>query len=516
MTSLIQQSAAIIASDTLTENKTLLVRGIFTNDLIDRQREVADPLQFNLEVFQNTATLLRNHKTIKDNLGNDHAAGKVIKTLPIIISQENPDNSEEWVLKSLVSEDIVALWPKTKSPNMLIGDRGIYVIAEVTHPEVIKQVLNKELGAFSWSGLTRSVKRLNGITDLTEIDLLEVSLVNIPANPDATFLLTDENDPTLDLEIKLKDCDIYQLKFDKTINHLDTIKKITKQFNIDTYLISENDDSFFIKVGETNLVEPVKCFTYDLGQWKIVAAPKMMNKTYCKLETIQTQKISEEIMSEDVTPKTSDEKVEAIKLYLLDVEAFMKANPKAQISVQKTVQLEEAPVEISFIELPVFSEPVVEPVAVSAIEAVVAPVEEAPASPVAEAVAEPVAVAPVEAPKDDRLDKLTELVANLTNVVSQSLVAKQETEIKEKTLEEVKAELQKDFDQKLEEFKKDEEHVETQRALLQKSLNKLAAFESSVPDEPTRNEKVESEKSFEPEPIDAKAFFANRLLGGLK
>jgi len=256
-TSLIQGTTSLITSNKLTENNTVLVKGLFTNDLVDREGEVTDAAEFNLEVFKNTATLLRNHEHILDEYGNKESAGKVLKTFPVIISQENPSNSEEWLLKSLTSEDIVDVWPKYKSPNMLVGDRGVYVVAEVIHPTVVKQVLNGELGAFSWSGLTRQIKRSNGIVDLKNIDLLEISLVNIPANPDATFVITDESDPTLNLEIKLKDCSIYQLRYDKQNNSLDNIKRITKNLNIDTCEISESEDSFFIKVGDTTLVDPI-------------------------------------------------------------------------------------------------------------------------------------------------------------------------------------------------------------------------------------------------------------------
>jgi len=244
-------------------------------------------------------------------------------------------------------------------------------------------------------------------------------------------------------------------------------------------------------------------------------APKMMNKTYCKLETIQSHKLSEEIMSEDVTPKTSeDTQVEAIKLYLLDIEAFQKANPKALVSVQKTVMLEEAPVEINFIELPV-GEVVAEPVSaveVEVVETVAEVVESETEEVVAETVVEEsVAEVVVNTATEDRLDKLTEAVSSLAAIVNQTIA---QTETKEKSLEEAKAQLKKEFEESVIKFKKDEEAMEVQRALLTKTLNKLKAFESSVPEETERTDRVESTKTFGDNTVDAKAYFANKILGG--
>ena len=494
--------------------KTLILRGLFSTSLTDREREFAEPTSFNLDVFANTGTLLRNHEFIKDAYGNKLPAGKVLKTIPVKIIQENPNNTQEWILKSLISEDIVAFWPKYKSPDLLVGDSGVYAIVEVTHQDVIKQVLNKELGAFSWSGLTHKIPRDKNLTELAQIDLIEVSLVNIPANPNSTFVLTDDTDPALNLEIKLEDCDIYGLRTDKAQYDPETIKRVTKSFSTNTSTISENEDSLFITLGEADLVNPVKCFSFDLGEWTVFAAPKNMNKKHCKLETIKPNKLSEDkLMSKDVqdAPAVIEDKVVAEKLYLLNIEQFMKANPKAVVSVQKTLTIGEAPVEISFIEFPASFEVEDEVVEDEVVETVVEDIV------VEDVVVEPV-VAVVDAPKDDRLDKLTELVASLTNVVATSLAEKQVAQEKpvEKSLESIKLELAQEFEAKLAKFKKDEEAVEVQRVTLQKSLDKLAAFESTVPDQTLRSEKTESTKSVEPEPIDAKAYFAAHILKGVK
>lgn len=504
---LVQENCGLVCSDSVTETGSVFVKGLFSTDLVDREADFVDPLEFNLNVFANTATLLRNHEFILDENGNKETAGKVVKTVPVKILQENPDNPTEWILKSLISEDIVGVWPKHKSPNLLKDDRGVYIVAEVTHEKVIKQVLKGELGAFSWTGLTRPIKRENGLTELTSVDLLEVSLVNIPANPDATFVITDKNDPSLDLEVNLKDCDIYQIRFDKNEQSLANIKEYTKSLNTNTESISENDSHYFVQVGDAGLVDAVNSFPVSSGKWTFIAAPKIEKKKteVPRIGKINSNIISENNMSEDIKAESEviEEKVEAEKFYMLDEKAFTKLVPDAVVTLQKSTVLGELPVDIHFIEFPT------SPVEVKEEETVLEEVKE-------EVVLEETP-SEVSDETSKKIDALTELVASLATTIAAKEAKEQEEALAAKTADEIKEEAVKEIESKMEAFKKDQESLEAQRTELQKSLDRINAFESAVSDKTERAEKVESSKSRDIQEAELSSvdYFANLIMKGV-
>ena len=498
-----------VSNEKVTDQGTVLIRGLFTTDNLDREREFVDPLQMNLDVFNTTGTLLRNHEFIKDAVGNKEAAGKVLKTIPVVISQENPENSSEWVLKSLLSDDIVALWPKEQSPNLLVGDRAVHIVAEVTHPKVVQQVLNKELRAFSWRGLSVKVQHEESIKELTQVDILEISLVNIPGNPDATFVLTDENDPTLDMEVSLKDCNIYRMGFDKSLHTLETIKEYTKKYT-DTYNISESSDKFFVQIGEPNLVDVTKSFLIDVGSTCLVIAPKIeeSKKTTPIVGVIDTTNvILENTMSEKEQVETDAQvetpAVDAEKFYLVDIETLKSRLPEAVSSLQNATTINGQPAEFHLVEFPAAA-----PAEVVAKEA---PAEEAP-----------VEEASVEAPAEpSKLDQLTSVVESLVAAMAAN-AAKKEEEVLEvaevaKSADEIKEEMRQEFEETLKSFKAEEAEMETRREKLQASLAKIAAFENVVPAAPQREEKVESSKSVETvtDEVSSVDFFANAIMKGI-
>lgn len=166
---------------------TVSLKGFASVETIDRDGEIVSPLSFNIGSFMNSPTLLVNHEYFVDGQGNKVAAGKVTKMNAAYIAL---DSGEDWEIRDISTEELVGLFPKSKVPQLGIGDRGLFVEVDVTQPEIVARVQKGDYGAFSWKGLTRKkTVIMNGepVNRLSEVDLWEVSLVNVPANNQATF-----------------------------------------------------------------------------------------------------------------------------------------------------------------------------------------------------------------------------------------------------------------------------------------------------------------------------------------
>ena len=342
-------STSFVEDIRLSTDEKVIVRGLFTTDILDRERDFVDPMSFKLTTFENTRTLLRNHQFIKDSQGNKYAAGHVTKLVPIIIEKENPENKEEWVLKSLLDSEIKIMWPKRKSPNLLVGDKGIHVVAEVTHPEVVKQVKEGSLGAFSWTGLSKPVQRQNKTRELTEIDLIEISLVNTPANPDATFMVVDENHPTVKMDANLDNFKVLGMGFNREQHELNNVMKFTKSYTHASD-ISSDEDNYYCSLGNMNLVEVLnKSTRLELGGMVLYLEP-LEDEEY-EESTLTSGADKPNKLMENNMQEESQTKVEAEKFYLVDIETLKSRIPDAVVSLQKSTTIGDLPVEFHFIEL---------------------------------------------------------------------------------------------------------------------------------------------------------------------
>ncbi|MBA2113663.1 hypothetical protein [Bremerella alba] len=98
---------------------------------------------------------------------------------------------DNWGVFDSESGEQINTYPKKDAPEFRNGSLGLFVTAEVTKPEVIEKVKSGLFGGFSWRGLTLAVKDFLGMAKqyLTDIELWEVSLVTVPANPNAKFVV---------------------------------------------------------------------------------------------------------------------------------------------------------------------------------------------------------------------------------------------------------------------------------------------------------------------------------------
>ena len=182
-------------------SETVSLKGFASVETVDRDGEIVSPLSFNIESFMNSPTLLVNHEYYTDKQGNRVAVGKVTKMSAAYISAESGD---EWEIKDINTDELVGLFPKAKVPKLGVGDRGLFVEVDVTQPEIVSRVVNGDYGAFSWKGLTRKKTAVidgEPVNRLSEVDLWEISLVNVPANNQATFVKKNINDSIDDLYV---------------------------------------------------------------------------------------------------------------------------------------------------------------------------------------------------------------------------------------------------------------------------------------------------------------------------
>ena len=189
--------AAAVSFDSEQENpETLVVKGFASVETVDRSGELALADEFNIKSFMSNPQLLVNHRFWIDDMGNSVAVGK--PTEMFVAKLVKSDQAGMLGIKNLATGEIVDSFPESKAIDLKVGAKGLWVIAEVSEKRVADMVRRGELTAFSWRGLTKVGYQANadGTVQkvLTDIDLFEVSLVNIPDNPQALFTVSKTAD----------------------------------------------------------------------------------------------------------------------------------------------------------------------------------------------------------------------------------------------------------------------------------------------------------------------------------
>lgn len=198
MKALCGNSGTFIVQKEAATEKALSIKGFASVNNMDRSRDIVEPVEFNLEALRKSPTLLFNHKFWKTDDGNETAIGRVTFVTPAVIrrAMEGMDSSVpagDFLIYDLFSEEYLGSYPSDAAVGLMDGDHGLFVKADVYEPEVIKMIQNGEVGAFSWRGISTRVEAEDEIgqpvTYWQNIDLYEISVVHIPDNPSATFVV---------------------------------------------------------------------------------------------------------------------------------------------------------------------------------------------------------------------------------------------------------------------------------------------------------------------------------------
>lgn len=491
---------------------SIIIKGFASTSVIDRDKEVVkSPLEFDIKTFLNSPQLLLNHKYIKTIEGNEVAAGRILKAVPAYVKMEDPTDSQNWLVFSILDDKYISAWKKNKSPLLKQGDSGLFVTAEVYNEFAKSLVLKGEVAAFSWRGFAIKSLDPDGTKDLKYIDLVEISIVHTQNERGATFVITNSEDEVLNKDFDIENCDLYQMRFCKKEYSISQIEEFVKSFNVESSAITEDSSYIFIN-NEDSIDETYDSIPLKFGNSQIILKKK---KNEVKNET-EIRKNVEDVMSQTVEPVADIVVKTKIKekLFLVDIERLKSQNPKVIISdVKKTLAIgDETEIDIHFIELPI-EEVLTEKVETQAVAV------EATAQAVENTAVEAVIETEVEKAEDlqekealkARLAELEKAIASMTESFKVNLEAltKQESE---KAVERAKAEIVSEFEQKLENSKLVEQEINKQKQELEK---KLKAFEGLMPEETVRSEKNDVKKNLEqPQEKDLKTVFANIIFGG--
>lgn len=179
-----QVSSAFKLASSLTDG--IVLKGFVSTDMPDRDQELFDPYEFDIEGYMAAPALLCNHALWETSEG---VKGNIGRTLSLTVAR----------LKRGPTKDTFSVWDEigkkeidvihaSDFPRLSIGTKGLYAFVKVTEPSVIKMIERGELSAFSWRGAGSWGYALDGKTSvayktLKGIDLWEISLVSVPNNP---------------------------------------------------------------------------------------------------------------------------------------------------------------------------------------------------------------------------------------------------------------------------------------------------------------------------------------------
>lgn len=463
-----------------------IVKGFVSCERPDRSNDVVLANSFNLKNFANNKQLWLDHQLIKEFDGTLSSAGLITLATASYIKGENPNNSEEWVVNRVETDEFVSFFPKSQVPDLIPTDRGLFVVAEVTHEKAIQKVDSGEVMAFSWQGRAKTVENADGTTTMLEIDLIEMSLVHVGDNNQSNFVIVDPANPEFNQEIAIKSCVPYKLKFSKEDYDEGTVREYTKKLHPNKQ-ISEGEHNYYVHLTDASDVAVECAFNYTNN---IVAAPMKMKNIVTKFDP------KEDKMSQDPqVASTESRQAVAVKYAMVNVDALKMLVPSLKVlenvdtfQVVKESGVLEATVDV--IEIP---QETVE----AAIEATLAnntvvdtpvdaPVDQVVDTPVETEAAKTEASEEVEVKNDSEVAELKEGLTVLAQAVAQLVESQnQEAASKATALEATK---QAAIEAKKQEAAKAAEaHNQAMKTVLS----------SLVPAQPVREEKVETAKSFQ-------------------
>lgn len=157
------------------------IRGFVSTSNMDRQGDTIDPVLFDVETFIKNPQVFVDHKPWLTEKGNAISVGTVSSLVPAK-AKENDKGGFDII--SLENDEVIDTVSKEEAGIVENDMKGLWGVLSIMEKDVIDLINTGRLNAFSWRG------------DLVEtrfgkhIDLMEVSLVFIPANSKALFMIT--------------------------------------------------------------------------------------------------------------------------------------------------------------------------------------------------------------------------------------------------------------------------------------------------------------------------------------
>jgi len=327
------EGSSALAADIQESDQSVFVKGFASVESPDRQNHFAPASEFNVDTFLNTGTLLRDHKFIKDPHGNDVSAGVVREAEAAFISDQEDD---EFVISSARNMEVINRLPVKRYPDLKVGDRGLFVVAEVTNDLAKEEVLKGHLGAFSWRGLVQLVKGVDigqPYDLLKMIDLKEISIVHMPQHTSSALTIgksvdfeTSEAVPTEIIKFKLSK------SYYPTV---DVAKAYLQARGIEYTSITENDTDYFAVVQDQAQFDIEKSYLVKLGDVSVVTAARLDH------DSSNAEQVGElnDIPVEDNTVSEETQVVKSLRVCLVDEGLIDKYFPNCKKEVLKSEEI---------------------------------------------------------------------------------------------------------------------------------------------------------------------------------
>lgn len=325
---------------------SVFIKGFASVAILDRSNEYVDPREFDVATFMASPTLLENHKFLFDEFGNETVAGRVDFMEAAFISRLAED-PEFWIISSLIDGREINTILRSKVPNLHEGDKGLFIVAEVTHPNSIRKVLSGEIGGLSWMGYVTSMEDAGGATILRQIDLAEVSIVNVPGNSQATFMIGKSLKTGLKVYEQPSDnVGVFRMRFGKNRYTQDRMFDYLKRHKMPVKRVSEDQKHWFVDISDSERYQVAKSFAVRVGDASAILAPMIeKNDDEVLAEFIGDIKLEE--------VKMPDQSAKAVqRLFLVDEAVLTGRIPGCKIQVQKSVVTDDMELEICTLEIP--------------------------------------------------------------------------------------------------------------------------------------------------------------------
>jgi len=239
------------AFDILSKSATeMYVKGFASIEGIDRHGDNIPVKAFNVEEFMKNPQLWLNHGLY--NRPSDGMAVPIGSVEKMHIVEIIAETESTFAVKDMLTGLVVDSAVDITKFLVKAGDKGLWVVAKIVEPAIIELVESKRINGFSWQG---SVYR-NPNGTIKKIDMIEVSLVYVPANARALLMIGKDTNYDAAQRFALTDVGLlYVLKNKSVKGDLDN-DEVTKS----NLRVSESGSAFVLLLsGATGHFETKAC-----------------------------------------------------------------------------------------------------------------------------------------------------------------------------------------------------------------------------------------------------------------
>jgi len=296
------------------EGSSSIVKGFASMNSPDREEDLIPPEAFNIPQFMANPQLMINHDFTYDEKGNQRTVGKIVYATVAMVK----DAGSVWDVIDLSSGEKVDTLSKERLPEGVTGMRGLFVRASVEYLDAQEMVASGELNSFSWRGIVRAATvAVNGVKRViaATIDLMEVSLVHIPANYNATFEMAKsfqkgvEGSTTKNLQASDEDTplSIVSVRFSADIFSEESAKVWLESNGFELSALSSEGHELHYRVSDEEY-DVLETLSFQYGKGIQVLVAKEKSYVQSKAQTDVSDKLTN-LLKNTFTPRRSEMKI---------------------------------------------------------------------------------------------------------------------------------------------------------------------------------------------------------------